>query len=55
MQAMAVSRWERGTHMPEAEHLVALARVLGVTAEWLVTGVVHDVTVSDSKSAEEGQ
>lgn len=53
VQAMTVSRWERGEHTPDAEHLIALAHVLGVSPEWLVTGVVHSQIVADSTSEEE--
>lgn len=32
--AMKVSRWERGEHLPSGESLVALADVLGVDVAW---------------------
>lgn len=32
----AVGRWERGSGLPDAKSLMALARVFGVDAEWLL-------------------
>lgn len=32
----AVGRWEKGTGLPDANSLMALARVFGVDAEWLL-------------------
>jgi transcriptional regulator with XRE-family HTH domain len=32
--AMKVSRWERGEHLPSSESLVALAVLLGVDVSW---------------------
>lgn len=32
--AMKVSRWERGEHLPSNESLVALAHVFGVDTSW---------------------
>jgi transcriptional regulator with XRE-family HTH domain len=32
--AMKVSRWERGEHLPSSESLVALATVLGREPAW---------------------
>lgn len=38
--AMTVSRWERGEHVPSIDNLVVLADVLAVTVAWLHTD--HD-------------
>lgn len=35
--AMTISRWERGEHLPTGENLVALARTLQVTVADLFT------------------
>lgn len=32
----AVGRWEKGSGLPDAKSLMALARVFGVEAEWLL-------------------
>ena len=32
--AMKVSRWERGEHLPSGESLVALAEILRVSVSW---------------------
>lgn len=34
----ALSRWLRGGDTPNARHLAALAKVLGVSVDWLCTG-----------------
>ena len=36
------NRYEQGGAIPSGDRIVALARHLGVTAEWLIDGVVHD-------------
>lgn len=46
---MVVSLWERGAHKPSAEHVIALAREFGVTANELWSG--HDETVPASPEA----
>lgn len=33
-----VTQWENGTHLPDIERIDPLARFLGVTPEWLLTG-----------------
>lgn len=38
MKRLAVTKWETGGHAPTSENLVELARVLGVTSEYLVYG-----------------
>lgn len=38
MTRQQVSRWENGTAMPTGENLTALARVLGVSPEWILEG-----------------
>lgn len=35
--AMAVSRWERGVHLPSRENLVTAAEVLGRDPAWFYT------------------
>jgi transcriptional regulator with XRE-family HTH domain len=37
-----VGKWERGISNPSIAHLVKLASVLGVSFEWLATGVKND-------------
>jgi transcriptional regulator with XRE-family HTH domain len=37
-----VGKWERGDSNPSIAHLVKLASVLGVSFEWLATGVKND-------------
>ncbi len=38
ISAQAVSKWERGENAPDISILVELARLLGVSVEWLLTG-----------------
>jgi len=38
LSAQAVSKWERGENAPDVAVLVELARLLGVSVEWLLTG-----------------
>lgn len=37
LTAQAVSKWERGENAPDIAVLVALARLLGVSVEWILT------------------
>ena len=34
-----VGKWERGNSNPSTAHLVKLSRILGVSFEWLATGI----------------
>lgn len=36
--SQAVRCWERGAYLPSAKCLPGLARALGVTTDWLLTG-----------------
>jgi class 3 adenylate cyclase len=38
LTAQAVSKWERGENAPDIAVLVGLARLLGVSVEWILTG-----------------
>jgi transcriptional regulator with XRE-family HTH domain len=38
LTAQAVSKWERGENAPDIAVLMDLARLLGVTVEWILTG-----------------
>ena len=38
ISAQAVSKWERGENAPDISVLVGLARLLGVSVEWLLGG-----------------
>ncbi|HEY3381978.1 MAG TPA: helix-turn-helix domain-containing protein [Vicinamibacterales bacterium] len=38
LTAQAVSKWERGENAPDIAVLVDLARLLGVSVEWILTG-----------------
>jgi transcriptional regulator with XRE-family HTH domain len=39
LSAQAVSKWERGENAPDIAVLVQLARLLGVSVEWILSGV----------------
>ena len=39
----AIARWENGKTVPNGPNLVACARVLGVSPEWLATGKINIV------------
>jgi class 3 adenylate cyclase len=39
LSAQAVSKWERGENAPDVSILVQLARLLGVSVEWILSGV----------------
>jgi len=38
LTSQAVSKWERGENAPDISVLIGLARLLGVSVEWLLTG-----------------
>lgn len=42
LSAQAVSKWERGENAPDVAVLVPLARLLGVSVEWILTGTEAD-------------
>lgn len=42
VQAMQVSRWERGEQQPRSEHVAELAQALRCDANWLLTGAEPD-------------
>lgn len=51
-----ISRYERAIHEPSGRTLEALARVLGVSTDWLLTGVgrgPHSPTIAPDESPQE--
>lgn len=44
VDVMQVSRWERGVTTPLLSTTAALAEILGVSVDWLVSGVDHGAT-----------
>lgn len=38
VSAQTVSEWERGLYLPAADRLAAIARLVGVKVDWLLTG-----------------
>jgi transcriptional regulator with XRE-family HTH domain len=44
----AVSKWERGENAPDIVQLVPLARLLGVSADWLLGGFAEDRDVFEA-------